>query len=177
MRILGIDPGTIRVGWGVVDALGSRYVGVAHGVLECPPDEPPAERLAKALDAIAGILETYRPDAVAVEDGFAGPNPRAALRVGEGRGVALAAAGRAGVPVTLYAPTVVKRAVAATGRAGKVSVARMVALLLGLREVPESDAADALAVALCHGQRALVRTVIAGTGAPGASVKLFAAPR
>ena len=115
MRILGIDPGTQKVGFGVVDAGASRYRAVAYGVIGCRRGAPPAERLAEVLTQLQAVLADQQPDVVAIEDGFAGPNPRAALRIGEGRGVAMAAAAQAGVPVYTYAPTTVKRAVAGTG--------------------------------------------------------------
>jgi len=93
---------------------------------------------------------------VSVEDGFCGPNPRSALKIGEGRGAALVAAASAGLPVHLYSPASVKRAVTGSGRASKAPVAEMVRLLLGLDQAPPSDAADALGLAICHAQRATV---------------------
>ncbi len=153
MRILGIDPGTIAVGYGLVEAGASRYRAVAYGVIRCRPADPPAERLARIFGELRAVLAQHHADVVAIEDGFVGRNPRSALRIGEGRGAAMVAAATAGLAVVPYAPASVKRAVTCSGRAGKASVAHMVALLLGLDRIPDSDAADALAVAICHGQR------------------------
>ncbi|MHC5020753.1 MAG: crossover junction endodeoxyribonuclease RuvC [Planctomycetota bacterium] len=152
--ILGIDPGTIKVGFGLVKVAASSYRAVAYGVIKCKPTDPPAVRLGEVFSVLQQVIEEHRPEVVALEDGFAGKNPRSALRIGEGRGAAMAAAAVAGLHVEVYAPSAVKRSVTGTGRAGKASVAQMVALVLGLPTPPASDAADALAVALCHGQRA-----------------------
>jgi len=156
MRILGIDPGTLRVGYGVIDAGVTRSRALVYAVVTCDPRASVADRLARVFEALRRAIDEHAPDAVAIEDGFVGPNPRSALRIGEGRGAAMVAASSAGLPVHAYAPSVVKRSVAGTGRAGKHPVAEMVRALLGLPELPPADAADALAVALCHAQHAEV---------------------
>lgn len=154
MLILGIDPGTIKVGFGLVQAAASSYRAVAYGVIKCKPTDPPAVRLGEVFSVLSEVIAEHGPDVVALEDGYCGKNARSALRVGEGRGAAMAAAAVAGLHVEVYAPSAVKRSVTGSGRAGKAPVAQMVALVLNLAEAPASDAADALAVALCHGQRA-----------------------
>jgi crossover junction endodeoxyribonuclease RuvC len=154
--ILGIDPGTIKVGFGLVEVVASSYRAVDYGVIRCKPTAPPAVRLGEVFAALKQVIEKHHPAVVAIEDGFAGKNPRSALRIGEGRGAAMAAAATSGLAVELYAPSAVKRSVTGTGRAGKASVAQMVALVLSLPKTPAEDAADALAVALCHGQRAAI---------------------
>ncbi|MCI0339917.1 MAG: crossover junction endodeoxyribonuclease RuvC [Planctomycetales bacterium] len=155
MRVLGIDPGTIRVGFGVVEAGASTYRAVAFGVVASASTAPLPERLRRIHAGLTRVIARTGPDLVAIEDAFSGINPHAALRIGEGRGVALLCAGEARLPVFSYAPTEVKRAVTGGGGARKASVARMVAFLLGLpREPSPEDASDALAVALCHCLRA-----------------------
>lgn len=137
-------------------AAASSYTAVAYGVIHCKPTDPPAVRLGEIFTVLQQVIEEHKPDVVALEDGFAGKNPRSALRIGEGRGAAMAVAAICGLSVEVYAPSAVKRSVTGTGRAGKGPVAQMVALVLGLPAPPASDAADALAVALCHGQRAAI---------------------
>jgi crossover junction endodeoxyribonuclease RuvC len=149
MRILGIDPGTRLLGYAVVDAL-PRLRYVECGVVTAPARQPLAARLAEIQRALEEIIAELRPDEVAVEDVFTAHNARSALALGHARGVALAAAGRAGLPVTAYAPAKVKRAVTGRGAAPKEQVALMVRALVGLRMVPRADAADALAVAVAH---------------------------
>jgi crossover junction endodeoxyribonuclease RuvC len=157
LRILGIDPGSVATGWGVVDCEGSRLRHVASGVLR-PPDPEPARRLARIHLELAGLVQRYAPEAAALEAVFVARNPRAALKLGQARGVALAVCGGAGLEPTEYAPAHVKGAVAGYGAAGKAQVQAMVRRLLGLARVPASDAADALAVAICHSARARTAT-------------------
>jgi crossover junction endodeoxyribonuclease RuvC len=149
-RVLGIDPGSIRTGWGVVDRKGSSARGVAAGVIRVPEKAPLAERLAAVHRGICRVIEEYKPDAVAIEDIFFARFPQAALMLGHARGVALLAAAQAGLSVSAYPPAVVKRAVVGSGRAEKQQVALIVGALLGLRELPGIDATDALAVAITH---------------------------
>ena len=158
MRIFGIDPGSERTGYGCIDSDGSRCELVACGAIKSPAGCPFPDRLVRVFDALAAMLATHRPACVAVEDVFHGRNARSALKLGQVRGVALLAAARAGLPVAEYAAASVKQAVVGYGRADKQQVQRMVALLLAMDEPPSPhDAADALAVAVCH--------AYAGTGA------------
>ncbi len=149
--VLGIDPGLRACGWGLVRA-GAQPEFVATGVLRPPPRDPIATRLLFLHDAIAGLIATHRPDEAAIEDPFVGAvAPASALAIGQARAAALLAAAAAGIEVALYTPTAVKAAVTGYGRGDKAQVQAMVRLLLRLDEPPAPfDAADALAVALCH---------------------------
>ena len=154
MLILGIDPGTARLGYGVV-VDEPEPSALAYGVVETPPDRPMPERLAVVFDAVGELIATYRPAALAVEQLFFARNVTTAMTVGQARGVVLLAAARAGVAVAEYTPSEVKQAVAGYGKADKAQMQEMVRLILGLAEPPHpDDAADALAVALCHVQTA-----------------------
>ncbi len=151
MRVLGVDPGTIRTGVGVVDLAGDEAACVTSETLSAPSRASLPERLATMLDGLDGLIERFRPDVVALEQPFAGRNARTALAIGQAQGIAMAAAARRGIPVASYAPSAVKHAVADHGGASKDQVRDMVQVVLGLAEPPDSlDAADALAVALCH---------------------------
>lgn len=153
MIVLGIDPGTLVTGYGVVEMRGSELLHRASGVVTASgPDL--AARLATIFDTLEKVIAAHRPQAAAIEDLFHARNARSALTLGHARGVALLAVARAGVPVSAYAPPLVKKAVVGHGRADKRQVQRMVKMLLGLESEPAEDAADALAVAICHCQRA-----------------------
>src|SRR5581483_3833579 len=144
--VLGIDPGVSRCGYGAVAAEGSTLEARACGVIRTPPGDPLPERLAALQGELEGLLVELRPAAVAVERVFFQTNVRTAMSVGQASGLALAAAARAGVAVCQYTPNEVKQAAA-----GKAQVQAMVAKLLHLAEVPKPpDAADALALAICH---------------------------
>ncbi len=153
--ILGIDPGTATMGWGVVrsEAKGSRLRYVQHGAITTPPDWPMPRRLGRLFDGVTELVAGYRPDAVAVEELFFNTNVTTAITVGQARGVALLAAYRASHPVEVaeYTPLEVKQAITSYGRADKRQVQEMVRSLLNLREVPKpDDAADGLAIAITH---------------------------
>jgi crossover junction endodeoxyribonuclease RuvC len=163
MLVLGIDPGTASTGYGLVRGVGSRLEAVEEGVIQTLAGVAIERRLAEIYARVAGLLETYRPDAVAIEELYFGANVRTAFAVGQARGVVLLAAGQRGVPSRSYTPQQVKAAVCGHGRAGKDQVGRMVARLLRLAAPPAPDhAADALAVAICDLNRApLARAVAA----------------
>ncbi len=148
LRLLGLDPGLARTGWGVVLAEGGRLAHLAHGVVATRPADPLAARLAMLHLGLAGVLATHRPDAVAVEEVFQNRNPQSTLRLGEARGVVLLAAGLAGLPVHELAARAVKKALTGTGAAEKAQVAYMVQRLLPAAGPVSADAADALAVAI-----------------------------
>jgi crossover junction endodeoxyribonuclease RuvC len=150
MRVLGIDPGTQRTGWGVVERRGTRMQHHGHGLIQPPTDAAIEERLLVIFEGLSAVLVQYEPDAVAVEDVFHGRHAASALKLGQARGVALAAAARAGLAVAAYPPARVKRMITGYGGADKLQVAKMIAAYLGLPEPPRADAADALAIALCH---------------------------
>ena len=151
MRIFGIDPGSERTGYGCVETDGRRHHLVACGAIRALAGDPFPQRLARIHRELTALLASHRPDFVAVENLFHASNARSALKLGHARGVAILAAVEAGCEVVEYTPAEVKRAVVGYGRAEKQQVQRMVKLLLGLREAPSPyDAADALAVAICH---------------------------
>lgn len=149
--ILGIDPGTATMGWGVIRQEGSRLRYVQHGAITTPSDWPMPRRLGRLFDGVTQIIEGYRPDTVAVEELFFNTNVTTAITVGQARGVAILAAYRAGIEVAEYTPLQVKQAITSYGRADKRQVQEMVRALLNLREIPRpDDAADGLAIAITH---------------------------
>ncbi|HEX2343221.1 MAG TPA: crossover junction endodeoxyribonuclease RuvC [Vicinamibacterales bacterium] len=163
MRIFGIDPGSDRTGYGCVESDGSRHHLVSCGALTSPAKTPFPARLLAIYDGLAALLEQHRPDCVAIEDVFHARNVRSALTLGQARGAALVAATRAGVPVAAYAPAAIKRAVVGYGRADKHQIQRMIGLLLELDAPPTPhDAADALAVAICHLHQVTGRARLSG---------------
>jgi crossover junction endodeoxyribonuclease RuvC len=150
LRVLGIDPGSRFMGYGVVEDRRGRLVHVGHGVIKVDADAPLELRLKDLHDSLLTALKLYKPQAVAVEGVFTFRNARSALILGHARGVALLAAAQVGLTVHEYAPARVKRSVGAGGSADKDAVARMVCTFLELEEIERADASDALAVALCH---------------------------
>jgi crossover junction endodeoxyribonuclease RuvC len=165
--VLGVDPGLANTGYGVVVQRGGRPVALDGGVIETAAGLPAERRLAEIHDAIDSLLAEHEPSAMALEELYFGANARSAFAVGQARGVVMLAAGQRDVPCAGYTPQQVKAAVCGSGRAGKEQVARMVGALLGLSEPPRPDhAADALAVAVCHLNRApLAAALAAGSGA------------
>jgi crossover junction endodeoxyribonuclease RuvC len=171
LRVLGIDPGLTRCGLGVVEGLpGRELVAVAVTVVRTPAGADLAQRLLSIQDAVVDWLETYRPDAVAVERVFTQANLRTVMGTAQASGVALAAAGRLQVPVVLYTPSEVKAAVTGSGRADKNQVTAMVTRLLRLPSSPHpADAADALALGICHAWRGGAQARLAAAAAGGAA--------
>jgi len=161
MRILGIDPGTRVVGYGIIETAGSRIAPVTFGVVRARPGDSYAVRLRRIFEGLTRIVREYRPDEAAIEEAFYGKSVSAALRMGEGRGVAIVAAALQDLPLWQYSPAEVKKSVVGSGRAHKVQIQEMVRMLLGLPEVPEpQDAADALAVAICHSNRPMTSSTV-----------------
>ncbi len=150
MRLLGLDPGLRVTGWGVIEVADNRLRPVADGVVRSDDSLSLAERLAQLYGGLVAIIERYGPSEAAVEETFVNRNPASTLKLGQARGVALLAPAAAGIPVAEYAPTLVKQAVVGTGRAAKDQVGVMVRTLLPGCLVASPDAADALAVAICH---------------------------
>ena len=151
MKIFGIDPGSDRTGYGCIETDGSRHHIVVCGAIKTPALGTFPEKLLVIHTRLARLLADCRPDGVAIENLFHAVNVRSALKLGHARGVAMLAAVEAGVPVFEYTPAEIKRAVVGYGRAEKQQVQQMVKLILGLSAVPSPhDAADALAVAICH---------------------------
>jgi crossover junction endodeoxyribonuclease RuvC len=172
MRVLGIDPGLTRCGLGVVEGSPGRPLSlVGVGVVRTPADAPLAQRLVAVERGIEAWLDEHRPDAVAVERVFSQHNVRTVMGTAQASGIALVAAARRGLPVALHTPSEVKAAVSGSGRADKAQVGVMVTRLLRLTETPKpADAADALALAICHIWRGSAQSRIdaaltaAGTG-------------
>jgi crossover junction endodeoxyribonuclease RuvC len=148
--ILGVDPGLNKCGWGLVASEGSRLSHVAHGVIKPVQTQQLASRLHDVFEGLCAVIEQYQPHEAAVEETFVNSNARAALVLGQARGVALAAAARRGLNVAEYAPTTIKKAVVGSGGADKTQIAFMVQRLLPTAGAVTADAADALGVALCH---------------------------
>ncbi|MCW2924630.1 MAG: crossover junction endodeoxyribonuclease RuvC [Thermoleophilia bacterium] len=152
LRILGIDPGTASTGFGIVDCHGPRITPVWYDCLRTSPSEAPADRLVRIARAVREICERMQPQAMAIEELFFGANAKAALAVGQARGVCMVVCAEAGVPVFEYTNSAIKMAVTGFGRADKQQVMEMVRVQLRMTEVPRPDhAADALAVAITHG--------------------------
>ncbi|HKS69566.1 MAG TPA: crossover junction endodeoxyribonuclease RuvC [Ktedonobacterales bacterium] len=150
-RVLGIDPGSARLGYAVVDELRGTLALVVCGVIETPKGEPMPQRLLQLYTQLSALVAEQKPAEVAVEELFFAKNPTTIISVGEARGVALLVAAGAGIPVFEYKPMAVKQAVHGYGLAKKEQVGEMVRVLLGLERVPRpDDAADAAAIAICH---------------------------
>jgi crossover junction endodeoxyribonuclease RuvC len=156
MRVLGVDPGLTRCGIGIVDVASNRRATLVYvGVVQTPPDMPLADRLLAVSVGIRAVLVEHRPTAMAVERVFAQHNLRTVMGTAQASGIALALGAEAGLVVGLHTPSEVKAAITGYGSAEKAQVGAMVARVLGLSEVPRpADAADALALAICHGWRA-----------------------
>jgi crossover junction endodeoxyribonuclease RuvC len=150
IRIIGIDPGLRRTGWGVVDIAGNQLSFVACGTVVTDDKASSAERLAVLHRGLTAVLARHKPEEAAVEETFVNADPRAALKLGQARGVALLVPAQAGLPVAEYAPTLVKKSVVGAGRGEKAQVRMMVGVLLPKATPDSEDAADALAVAITH---------------------------
>ncbi len=149
-RILGIDPGSRITGYGVIEAARGRLKFVSCGVIKTTPHSPFAYRLNEIFDGIIEVIQVHGPEVAAVEDVFLSNNPRSALKLGQARGAAIVAAMQNGLTVRDYSAKMIKQAVVGYGQAEKIQVQHMVRILLGLSASPSADAADALAVAICH---------------------------
>jgi crossover junction endodeoxyribonuclease RuvC len=166
IRLLGLDPGLQHTGWGVVACAGQHLRHLGDGVISTDATAPLAERLAALHRALLSLIEAWQPDEAAVEHTYVNRNPAAALKLGQARGVALLAPALAGLPVAEYQAMEVKRAVVGTGHAEKVQVAAMVRLLLPGATLRRADAADALAVAICHAHHRQTRVALTRAVAP-----------
>jgi crossover junction endodeoxyribonuclease RuvC len=159
MRLIGLDPGLRTSGWGLVDVAGSRLSHVANGIATTNEKLTTAERLNQIFEQLTAIIETYKPDAAAVEETFVNKNPVTTLKLGLARGAVLLAPARAGLAVAEYSANAVKKAVVGVGHADKDQVGMMVRRLLPGVEIGTPDAADALAVAICHAHHAQTNAV------------------
>jgi crossover junction endodeoxyribonuclease RuvC len=168
VKVFGIDPGSERTGYGCVESDGTRHQMVTCGAITTPAAAPFPEKLLAIHRRLAELLAECRPDAVAVENVFHAVNARSALKLGHARGVAILAAVEAGLGVAEYSPAEIKRAVVGYGRAEKQQVQQMVKLILGLAAPPAPhDAADALAVAICHANSVRPLSVALATAPAG----------
>ncbi|HEV7336657.1 MAG TPA: crossover junction endodeoxyribonuclease RuvC [Bosea sp. (in: a-proteobacteria)] len=161
IRILGIDPGLRKTGWGVIVSEGTKLAFVACGVVESDQKAVLAERLRQLHDGIAGVIAAHAPGEVAVEETFVNRDPQSALKLGQARGVALVVPALAGLEVAEYAANLVKKTVVGVGHADKKQVQAMIRVLLPKAETKSADAADALAVAICHAQHRGARAMLA----------------
>ena len=153
MKILGIDPGYAIVGFGVIEYANGRFTPLDCGVLTTPQEMPFPKRLKSLYDNLTFLISEKKPDVLSIETLFFNTNVTTAIAVGHARGVLILAAENAGIPVFEYTPLQIKQAITGYGRADKIQMQQMVKMLLGLAAVPKpDDAADALAVAICHGQ-------------------------
>lgn len=171
MRVMGIDPGTRVVGFGIVDRVGTRLRAVEFGAIRVDTEAAVPARYRQIFERLSATIETHRPREIAIESIFSGKSPRSAIKIGEGRGLALLAAGLCDVPVSEYEATVVKKAVVGTGRGTKKQVQELVRVLLDLEEPPRPyDAADALAIAICHVHRRRIDATAASAREAGSAV-------
>lgn len=160
VKIIGIDPGTVVTGWGVVEGVGSSLSHVAHGTIATAGARGQGERLSRIYDEIRAVIESHHPDGISLERVFFARNAQSALKLGQARGVALLAAARRGVAVHEYAASEIKVAVVGYGQATKEQVQKMVTTLLDLSGKLAPDAADALAAAICHLHRHCFQSLI-----------------
>jgi len=154
MRILGVDPGSRRTGYGIIEVQGSRLAHVAHGVIVPATDATFDHRLSGLFSELSAVIARYIPEVAAIEDVFMARNAASALKLGQARGALVVACTQAGLSVTPYSPTAVKQALVGFGRAEKQQVQHMVRLLIKPAGALQEDAADALAVAICHAHTA-----------------------
>ncbi len=150
MKLLGLDPGLRNTGWGLIVSTGNRLTHLANGVINSTAALPLAERLVQLHDGLVEVIEAMRPDEAAVEETFVNKNPTSTLKLGQARGIALLVPAKAGIPVFEYTPNQVKKTVVGAGHAQKEQVQMMVKTLLPGVDVQSADAADALAIAICH---------------------------
>lgn len=150
MRLIGIDPGLRNTGWGIIGVLGNRLTHIADGVVLTDSKLSLAERLVQIQSGLQKVIELYQPDEAAVEETFVNKNPVSTLKLGQARGIALVVPATQGIPVSEYLPNLVKKTVVGSGHAAKEQVQMMVRTLLPGCEIATADAADALAVAICH---------------------------
>lgn len=151
MIILGLDPGTATTGVGIIQVLGNQFRPINYGVISTPPDLPMEKRLLMIYEQLTEIINTYRPDQVAIEKLFFNQNITTGITVGQARGVLLLVCAQNNLPIGEYTPLEVKQALVGYGRAEKKQIQHMVKTFLGLKDIPKpDDAADALAIAICH---------------------------
>lgn len=167
IRILGIDPGLRRTGWGVIEVNGNSLGFVASGTVRAPLDGPLAPRLASLFEGLSTVVDAQQPDEVAVEQTFVNRDGAATLKLGQARGIALVVPARVGLSVAEYAPNAIKKAVVGAGHAEKAQIRLMVSVLLPRATFDSDDSADALAVAICHAHHRGAAALAARVAAAG----------
>lgn len=160
VRLIGLDPGLQRTGWGVIEVDGNRLAHVANGTVASVSDDPLDKRLLQLFDGLGGIIETHRPDEAAVEETFVNRNPASTLKLGQARGAVMLAPARFGIDVAEYSANLIKKSLVGNGHADKNQVQSMVQILLPGAGPQSSDAADALAVAICHAHHRTTRIAV-----------------
>jgi crossover junction endodeoxyribonuclease RuvC len=165
MKVLGIDPGSETLGWGVVEGSGLKYSLIDFGTVKSSPKESFSKRLLKIGEGVQAVIEKFQPDVVSVEEAFYANNVKVALKLGQVRGVVLYIGEKNGLEISEYSPRLIKQTVVGYGNAEKHQVQEMVRLLLRMKEVPQPhDAADALAIAICHFHHAGMQNKILNAG-------------
>ena len=165
-RVIGLDPGLRHTGWGVIDVRGNRLSHVADGVLNVRAGRPVAERLVDLFRQLGTVIERHAPDEAAVEETFVNKNAASTLKLGQARGVVLLAPAERGIPVAEYSANLIKKSVVGVGHADKAQVQMMVRRLLPGCLIASADAADALAVAICHAHHAQTATIWSAAVSP-----------
>ena len=161
IRIIGIDPGLRRTGWGVVDSDGVRLIYVASGVVVPPTDDDLAYRLRALFEGVTGVIASFKPQEAAVEETFVNENPRSTLKLGQARGTVLLAPAMAGLKVAEYTPNLIKKSVVGSGHAEKQQIQAMVKFLMPKATFESADEADALAIAITHANHRTSAQVLA----------------
>jgi crossover junction endodeoxyribonuclease RuvC len=175
-RIIGIDPGLRRTGWGVVDSDGVRLSYVASGLVTAPADTDLAYRLRELFEGIASVIASFKPQEAAVEETFVNDNARSTLKLGQARGMALLAPAMGGLVVAEYPPNLIKKSVTGTGHAEKRQIEAMIGFLLPRARIGSADEADALAIAICHANHRQARRLAAGSRQQAAGARAARCP-
>ena len=168
IRIIGIDPGLRRTGWGVIESDGVRLAYVASGLITSPSDDDLAYRLREIFQSLSNVIASFRPSEAAVEETFVNKDARATLKLGQARGVALLAPALATLKVAEYPPNVIKKTVTGVGHGDKAQIQAMIGFLLPKARFDSADEADALAIAICHANHRGIRNLKASLAAAGA---------
>ena len=156
IRILGIDPGLLNTGWGVIEKDGPRLIHIANGTFKVKPAGTLPDRLAQIYHLLSGVVGEYKPAEAAVEETFVNVNPSSTLKLGQARGVAILTPALHGVKVFEYSPNLIKKSVVGVGHAKKEQIEMMVGMLLGKPAIHSEHAADSLAIAICHAHNRLI---------------------
>ena len=165
MRLIGFDPGLRQTGWGVIESDGNRLIHVANGVVSTNGKADLANRLVELHDGLLEVIKRFAPIEAAVEETFVNKNPKSTLKLGQARGVVLLVPAQAGCPVAEYSPNLIKKSVVGAGHAAKEQVQMMIKVLLPSCEIANADAADALAVAICHAHhRSSAKVILKAAG-------------